>query len=121
MRLNEAQIASLDEALEAIVADNPELSRRRDILLSIPGLGRVTPQALLAEMPEFGSMDEALTAALTGLAPVTRHSGKWQGKRASFKADASLCARHCICPRASLYGSPPTLSASTAGSLKGCL
>lgn len=46
----EAQVASLDFDIEAVLANEPVLIRRRNILLSIPGLGYVTAQALLADM-----------------------------------------------------------------------
>jgi transposase len=80
LRQIEAQITSLDATIETVMANDPTLIRRREILLSIPGLGYVTAQALLADMPELGTMDEAQAASLAGLAPITRQSGKWQGK-----------------------------------------
>jgi transposase len=35
---------------------------------------------MLIEMPELGTMTGKQTASLTGLAPFSRQSGKWQGK-----------------------------------------
>ncbi|WP_342629185.1 transposase [Nguyenibacter vanlangensis] len=63
-----------------MIAADPVLTRRLAILTSIPGLGEITAQALIADMPELGTMDERQAAALAGLAPITRQSGKWQGK-----------------------------------------
>ncbi|MFW7270004.1 IS110 family transposase [Gluconacetobacter sp. Hr-1-5] len=80
LRQIEAQVASLDAAIEALVAEDPNLSRRRDVLASIPGLGLVTAHALLADMPELGTMEEGQAASLAGLAPVTRQSGAWRGR-----------------------------------------
>lgn len=48
--------------------------------MSIPGLGPITVHALLADMPELGTMEEAQAASLAGLAPITRQSGTWRGK-----------------------------------------
>lgn len=76
----ETQVASLDNAIAALVAEDPLLSRRRDVLASIPGLGLVTAHALLANMPELGTMEEAQAASLSGLAPITRQSGTWRGR-----------------------------------------
>ncbi|MBB2167641.1 IS110 family transposase [Gluconacetobacter aggeris] len=76
----EAQVTSLDTAIEALVTEDPHLSRRRDVLASIPGLGLVTAHALLADMPELGTMEEAQAASLAGLAPITRQSGTWRGR-----------------------------------------
>ena len=35
---------------------------------------------LVVEMPELGSLDPKAAAALAGLAPITRESGRWKGK-----------------------------------------
>jgi len=68
----EAQITSLDAAIDALVAEDAHLSRRRDVLASIPGLGTVTAHALLTDMPELGTMEAGQVASLAGLAPITR-------------------------------------------------
>ena len=36
--------------------------------------------AILIECPEIGTLDRKQAAALAGLAPMTRQSGKWKGK-----------------------------------------
>lgn len=86
----EAQVASLDAAIAEVVAADPILSRKRDVLLSIPGVGVVTVQAFLADMPELGTMDEAQAASLAGLAPITCQSGKWEGKSSIRGGRATL-------------------------------
>jgi len=75
-----AQIAQIDAELVRSVKADPELARRYEILLSIPGIGQVAAIALIVEMPELGSMNAKEVASLAGLAPVTRQSGKWKGK-----------------------------------------
>lgn len=80
LRQIEKQLAALDVAIAALIDADPALCRRRDILCSIPGVAAVTASLLLADMPELGSMDERQAASLAGLAPVTRQSGKWQGR-----------------------------------------
>jgi transposase len=94
LRQIEAQVISLDAAIETVMLNDPILVRRREILLSIPGLGYVTAQALLADMPELGTMDESQVGSLAGLAPVTRQSGKWQGK--SFIRGGRACLRQAL-------------------------
>jgi transposase len=80
LRQIDAQLASLDAAIDMLIASDPLLTRRLNILVSIPGLGAVTAHALLADLPELGTMDERQAASLAGLAPVTRQSGTWNGK-----------------------------------------
>jgi transposase len=76
----DAQIRAIDAAARALIEGDPDLDRRRAILESIRGFGETTAIALLAEMPELGTLDEKQAAALAGLAPMTRQSGKWKGK-----------------------------------------
>ena len=79
IRQVEAHLAEIDAAmLEAIRADQA-LSLRFDILTSIPGIGQIAACAMLIEMPELGQLEARQAAALAGLAPVTRQSGKWKG------------------------------------------
>ena len=56
------------------------LTRRAEILTSIPGVSRITAAGLLTQMPELGSLDAKAVASLAGLAPVTRQSGTWAGR-----------------------------------------
>ena len=49
-------------------------------MTSVPGVGVGTARTLLAELPELGRLDRRQIAALAGLAPWTRQSGKWKGK-----------------------------------------
>ena len=74
------QIKAIDAYCTALVQGDAVLQERCTILLSIPGLGALTAIIILSEMPELGSMDKRQTAALAGLAPITRQSGHWKGK-----------------------------------------
>lgn len=73
-------MAKIDDAMRAIIKDNPVLSRRFEILVSIPGLAEQTAFAFLIDMPELGIMSGKEAAALAGLAPMTRQSGQWRGR-----------------------------------------
>lgn len=46
----------------------------------MPGIGAVTAAAMLTLLPEIGTLQRKQVASLTGLAPITRQSGQWQGK-----------------------------------------
>lgn len=76
----ERQIKALNAEIRALIEADEALSRRAEILTSIPGIAQVTAAALLAEMPELGQLDAKAAASLAGLAPVTRESGKWKGR-----------------------------------------
>ena len=76
----ERDLSQVTEAIYAIVAADKYLATRAEILTSITGIAKVTTCAILTEMPELGHLSGKKAAALAGLAPISRQSGKWQGK-----------------------------------------
>jgi transposase len=80
LRQVERDIAQVDAAIETTISGDKTLSEKADILVSIPGIAKITAFAMLIEMPELGSLSGKQAASLAGLAPISRQSGKWQGK-----------------------------------------
>ena len=79
--LNE-EIARLDAEYQAALQSSESLAERAAWYRSVPGVGLLTAATLVAELPELGQYDgKALTAALVGLAPWPRDSGRQQGQR----------------------------------------
>ena len=74
------QLKALQQDINARVQDCPSRARANTILRSIPGIGEVAAATILIEMPEIGTLHKKGAACLTGLAPMTRQSGKWRGK-----------------------------------------
>lgn len=68
-------LAEIDDAIATIFAADPNLKARKNILLSIKGVGLVTAHTLLITMPELGSITNAQAASLAGLAPIDKSSG----------------------------------------------
>ena len=68
----EAQLATHIERHHADVAG---------LLQSAGGVGPATTAVLIAELPELGTLDRRQIAALVGVAPFNRDSGKTRGKR----------------------------------------
>jgi len=83
-------LEQIDEMLEGTILADANLGKRVEILTSIPGIGKATAFALIIEMPELGSLNGKQAAALAGLAPMSRQSGKWQGKERIQGGRASL-------------------------------
>lgn len=75
VRISESDLA---EQIEA----SPVWRVKDDLLQSAPGIGQVTAQTLLAELPELGTLSHRQLAALVGIAPVAHDSGAMRGKRA---------------------------------------
>ena len=74
------QLRAVDAEIGKCLAEDAVLTRRTEILTSIPGVSRVTAAGLLTQMPELGSLDAKAVASLAGLAPITRESGTWAGR-----------------------------------------
>jgi transposase len=74
------ELASVDAELDHGVRASPLWRATEDLLASVPGIGPTTARTLIAELPELGRLDRRRIAALAGLAPWTRQSGRWRGK-----------------------------------------
>jgi transposase len=76
------QIAAIDKQLTTLIGQTPRFRHKAELLRSAPGVGRVASATLLARLPELGTLDRKKIAALVGVAPYNRDSGKMKGKRA---------------------------------------
>jgi len=74
------ELESLETDLDDHIRNSPVWRVREALMTSVPGVGTGTARTLLAELPELGRLDRRQIAALAGLAPWTRQSGKWKGK-----------------------------------------
>ena len=63
----------------AQIAKDEMLSKRFDLLVSIKGIGERSALAALIRMPELGQASNRQIAALAGVAPFVRQSGKSKG------------------------------------------
>jgi transposase len=75
------RIAKLEARMTELVAANPELAAINRRLRTVPGVGPIVAVTLIAELPELGRLDRRQIAALAGLAPIARDSGKRCGRR----------------------------------------
>lgn len=76
-----AQLIRIDTAIALAIEAEPEMAERRNLLLSVPGIGETTAAILIAELPELGSIDDKKLAALIGVAPIAYDSGMMRGQR----------------------------------------
>ena len=105
-----SDIAQLDNRLAEIVAADSALSRRYQVLTSMPGVGLVLACTLIALLPELGRMSRKQIAALVGVAPYDFDSGKLKGKRCIWGGRAPV--RHVLYMAAMSAGNwNPTLKA----------
>ncbi|WP_339053894.1 IS110 family transposase [Arsenophonus endosymbiont of Crataerina pallida] len=78
----EDELARIDEDMNNHIRNHfKDLVAR---LSSIKGVGTMTVAALLAELPELGSLSRRAISALVGVAPINRDSGTMRGRRTIF-------------------------------------
>jgi transposase len=76
------ELSALEGDIDAAVRNSPAWQEAAELLTSVPGVGKATARTLIAELPELGQLNRREIAALAGLAPYNRDSGRLRGKRA---------------------------------------
>ena len=84
IRLLDQQREALDRQIAQLIEDDDDWRGRSEIIQSVPGVGPATASALIATLPELGKLNRQEIAALAGLAPFARDSGRFRGKRMIF-------------------------------------
>lgn len=77
----DAEIERMETRLSKHVKEQAEWTEKQTILKSIPGVGDTLVYTLLADLPELGDLNKNQVAALVGVAPINRDSGRMRGKR----------------------------------------
>jgi transposase len=85
-------LKELDSEIEDLLQSDHELEAKNDLLCSAPSIGFVTAASLLADCPELGTLDRKKIAALIGVAPMNKDSGRKSGKRRIMGGRAPLRA-----------------------------
>ena len=78
----DTQIVQLDADIQAMIEASPVWQATADLLQSVPGVGATTAAMLISRLPELGTLDRRRIAALVGVAPFARDSGRFRGHRA---------------------------------------
>jgi transposase len=78
--LKKRRVAEIRRIVAALRA-RPDLARRLDLVVSVPGIGIRTAVTLVVRMPELGRLTREEIASLAGLAPFDDDSGTRSGTR----------------------------------------
>ena len=84
------ELSELEQDLDQSIRGTPAWRERDELLRSVPGLGNVVARTLIADLPELGRLDRKQIAALVGVAPLNRDSGKMRGKRTTWGGRAKV-------------------------------
>jgi len=90
----EQELSELDGELRQTILSSPVWREKDQLLRTVPGVGKQVSMTLLADLPELGSLGRKQIAALVGVAPFSRDSGRHRGRRTTW-GDGPECAPYC--------------------------
>jgi transposase len=106
IRWLEKRLGEVDGELKHLIEASPLWRAEEDLLRSVPGVGPVLALALLADLPELGRLNRRQIAALAGVAPFNRDSGRFRGTRAIWGGRARLRALLYMATLAAVRANP---------------
>jgi transposase len=86
----EKQVKELDQGIEQEIQSCDRWQKTQQLVMSIPGVGKVMASTLISALPELGSLGHKQIAALVGVAPLNYDSGQMKGKRRVFGGRANV-------------------------------
>ncbi|GAB1093630.1 MAG: IS110 family transposase [Shewanella algae] len=75
------QVSKIENKLVKLIEDCPEYQTKNTLLQSVPGIGNIAAASIISNVPELGYITNKQAASLIGVAPITRESGRYKGKR----------------------------------------
>lgn len=75
------RLKRLDDEIDDELRRSPTWCEKVDLLTGVPGIGPQAARTLIVELPELGACSRREGAALVGVAPRNRDSGKLRGRR----------------------------------------
>jgi transposase len=81
LQVLQEQLRELEQDLNDFIRRSPMYLEKDQLLQSVPGVGALTFQSLIAWLPELGTLNRKQIAALVGVAPFNRDSGQMRGRR----------------------------------------
>lgn len=84
------ELSDLERELDDTIRGTPAWREKEELLTSVPGVGNGLARTLLADLPELGRLGRRQIAALVGVSPFNRDSGRFRGKRAIWGGRAKV-------------------------------
>jgi transposase len=78
------ELAVTDKDIMELIKNDPEWKEKDRLLQSVPGVGPCLSATIIGSLPEIGTLNRRQIAALVGVAPLNRDSGKYHGRRSTW-------------------------------------
>ena len=86
----QGRLGVMNKDISDAIRKSPVWREKDMILRSSPGVGPVLSVSLLAGLPELGTLNRKQIAALVGVAPLNRDSGRYHGRRSVWGGRAEV-------------------------------
>jgi transposase len=86
----ESELKDLEKELKDSIQQNPAFAEKVKLYKSMPGVGDNLSYNLVANLGELGHLNQREIAALVGVAPLNRDSGKQRGRRMIWGGRATV-------------------------------
>lgn len=93
IRWLEREQEKVESELQRLIDQNLSFRSKFKLLCSVKGIGPATSYSLISQLPELGTVNRKEIAALVGVAPFNRDSGRWRGKRTTWGGRAGVRAQ----------------------------
>lgn len=94
LNLLRKQLRQIENDLDQSIRQSPVWQQKAKLLRSVPGIGPQNTRMLIIQLPELGRCSRQQIAALVGVAPLNRDSGKFRGRRTIWGGRGEV--RRCL-------------------------
>jgi transposase len=101
------EIARIEKQIADLIDSNSDWKKKADLMDSVKGIGPDTAHAILAELPEIGTLSKRQVASLAGLSPHAFESGKFKGQSKIWGGRASVRSALFMGTMAATRSNPP--------------
>jgi transposase len=81
IRWMQKRLEDLNDDIDQWICQSPLWREKDKLLRSVTGVGPVLASTILGALPELGTLNRKQIAALVGVAPFSRESGRYKGKQ----------------------------------------
>jgi transposase len=106
MNFLEGEIAKVAAKIDDLINANEQWRKKSQLIQTMPGVGKLTANLLIACLPELGSIDNKRIASLSGVAPFTKQSGAQKGFSKIFAGRLSVRNALFMCAMTAVRHNP---------------
>ena len=101
------ELDDLDRKIDDLIDSNILWKDKLLLLRNVPGVGPVSSFTLVGALPELGSLNRRQIAALLGVAPLNRDSGRHRGRRSIWGGRANIRSALYMATMSARVHNPP--------------